>query len=92
MANKRVDYWIKTLTFSEDVINEWGERYPDQIQKVNDYKNVIEDIYNHNKQGVIGQSVGDKIREAVENAPKGSDDWRVEQDICDDYFAVEPSC
>ena len=92
MANKRVDYWIETLTFFEDVIDEWGERYPDQIQKVNAYKNVIEDIYNHNKQGVIGQSVGDKIREAVENAPKSSDDWRVEQDICDDYFAVEPSC
>lgn len=91
MANKRVDYWIETLTFFEDVIDEWGERYPDQIQKVNDYKNVIEDIYNHNKQGVIGESVGDKIRRMTENA-KPVQDWRVEEDICDDYFATEPSC
>ena len=68
MANKRVDYWIETLTFFEDVIEEWGERYPDKIQKVNDYKNVIEEIYNHNKKGLIGESLGDQIRRVAEQS------------------------
>lgn len=70
MANKRVDFWIETLAFFEDVIEEWGERFPDQIQKVNDYKNVIEEIYNHNKKGLINESLGDSIRRMTDEASK----------------------
>lgn len=91
MANKRVEFWLDTLNYWLDEIDELGERYPDKMKKVHDYHAVIDDIYNHDKQGVIGKSLGDKVREATEGK-KSVQDWRIEEDICDDYFSVEPSC
>ena len=70
MANKRVEFWLETLNYFVDDIKELGERYPDKMRKVNDYMNVIDDIYNHDKQGVIGESIGAKIERVVEEKMK----------------------
>lgn len=88
--NKRVEHWIRTFAFFEPIIDEYGEKHPEHMDKVREYKNVVVEIFNHDKQGLIQESAGDKIRRMTENAKPR--DWRVEQDICDDYFSTEPSC
>lgn len=85
--NKRVDFWLETLAYWLDEIIAAGA---DREDKVNDYKNVIQEIYDHNKQKLIGETVGDKLMRMTEN--RRTTDPRIEQDICDDYFSTEPSC
>ena len=85
--NKRVDFWLETLAYWLDEIKAAGA---DRPERVHDYETVIKEIHNHNKQKLIGETVGDKLLRMTEN--RTTKDWRVEQDICDDYFYTEPSC
>lgn len=82
--NKRVDFWLETLAYWLDEIVAAGA---DREDKVNDYKQVIKEIYDHNKKGLIGKTDGDKIREMANADRKTLDKFK--PDVCFDYYVTD---
>ena len=66
--NKRVEHWIRTFAFFEPMIDEYGEKHSEHMDKVREYKNVVVEIFNHDKQGLIKESAADTIMRKVEEA------------------------
>lgn len=61
-----VERWIRVFAFFEPIIDQYGEDHPEHMDKVREYKNAVMSIFNYDKMGLIGESLGDQILRVAE--------------------------